>query len=139
MILSDEEVNLIHPIHANELIKEKKHYLSKYFISLVIVSSSTLIQYMVWDYIDPAPYLFFYPAVILASLYGDGTFAIILSAIFTQYFFVAPASSLSMKWPDDFLRMGVFVIAGFMIRKIIHMQTLSKLKAQTVAELLNQE
>lgn len=95
-------------------------------------------QNFMWPLIDPAPFLLFYPAIILACLYGDGNFAIILSVISYQYYFVPPMDSFSMQWPQDYARLSLFLVAAFMIRKIIRHQTEDKLKAEAAVERLEE-
>lgn len=124
---------------ATERLREfKKHRVYKYLISLIIVSIAALLQNLLWDYIEPAPFILFYPAVILACLYGDGNFAIILSCLAYQYYFVPPPDTFRMFWPDDYLRMSLFLVSTFMIRKIIRGQTTEKLKAEAAVERLEE-
>ncbi|HXH76210.1 MAG TPA: DUF4118 domain-containing protein [Bacteriovoracaceae bacterium] len=112
----------------------KKHRPYKYLLSVLIVALAGLIQYFLWPWIDPAPFLLFYPAVILAALYGDGNTAIVLSAFTVQYFFVSPP----MQWPSDYLRLFIFILAAVMIR-ITHHLKLERLKAEANAEELRRE
>lgn len=122
------------------LLKEfKKHRVYKYALSVVIIFFATLIQFLCWDYIKPAPFLFYYPAIILAALYGDGTSAIILSCILGQYYFVPPMYSFELSFPNDYLRMSIFLFAALLIRKIVHNQTEDRLKAESAIQLLNEE
>lgn len=99
-------------------IGSKRKSLLKYLLTFVIVALTTLIQLLFWPIIEPAPFILFYPAVILASLYGDGIFAIILSVIAIQYFFVSPVYSLRMDDVGDYLRLIVFAVSALVIRLI---------------------
>ena len=54
----------------------------------------------------------------LASLYGDGISAILLSTLLAQYFFVPPVHSLQINWPSDGVRLSIFLVSGLMIRQI---------------------
>jgi PAS domain S-box-containing protein len=90
----------------------------KYVITLVIITIATSLQMWMRPIAESAPYLLYYPAIILAALYGDGISAIILSCLCAQYFFIQPTYSLSMHWPQDHIRMGAFLMAAFLIRQI---------------------
>lgn len=125
-------------IGIEKLREFKKHRPYKYLISFFIISLATTIQFLIWDYIQPAPFILFYPAIIIACLYGDGNFAIFLSCISYQYYFVPPPDSLRMEWPNDYLRMGLFLLSTLMIRKIIRQQNTDKLKAEAAVERLEE-
>jgi PAS domain S-box-containing protein len=90
----------------------------KYLITLVIVALAALGQYALWPWIDDSPFLLFYPAVILAALYGDGISAIWLSAAIAQYYFVAPRHSFTLHFPNDLVRLALFVGSSYMIRQL---------------------
>jgi PAS domain S-box-containing protein len=84
----------------------------------MIVGLAALCQYLLWPVIGDSPFLLFYPAVILAALYGDGNSAILLSSLVAQYYFVPPKNTLYLHWPDDHVRLGVFILSAFMVRQI---------------------
>lgn len=129
--------------HSNEifvLTEFKKHRVYKYCISIVIVIVASYLQYFLWPWIEPAPWILFYPAVIIASLYGDGTSAILLSIVLGQLYFVKPYGEMQLNMPDDLLRIGLFLLAALLMRTIVRNMTLSKLKADSaVAMLLSRE
>lgn len=88
----------------------------RYLVSVVLVSTSTILQLTLLPYTGPAPYIIYYPAILIASIFGDGIVATVLTALCVQYFFVEPYNSLSMGWPMDFARTGLFFIfSGLMI------------------------
>lgn len=125
-------------IASERLVEFKKHRAYKYLVSSIFVAMAAFFQNLLWEYIEPAPFILFYPAVILACLYGDGNFAIILSCIASQYYFVPPADAISMFFPDDYLRVALFLVSTFMIRKIIRGQTFERLKAEVAVERLEE-
>lgn len=102
---------------------------NKYLITLVIIFITTLIQYTLWNWIQPSVYLLFFPAIVIASLYGDGPSALILSALISQYMFTSPYYTLKMHWPDDYIRTAIFLASGLLIRQITHFLKLEKQKA----------
>ena len=65
-------------------------------------------------------YVTFYPAVVLAALYGGlraGLLATLLSALIVDYFWIEP-SGLAIGDPADWLGVGVFVLGGTMISAV---------------------
>lgn len=90
----------------------------KYLITLFIIGVATCLQWFLWPLINPAPFIFYYPAIILSALYGDGLSAIFLSAVIAQWLFVPPSDSLSIMWPGDVVRLAAFLFAAFMIRNL---------------------
>ena len=65
-------------------------------------------------------YVTFYPAVVLAALYGGlraGLLATLLSAFIVDYFWIEP-SGLAIGDPADWLGVGVFVLGGTMISAV---------------------
>lgn len=112
----------------------------KYIISFFTVIIFSIIQYVLWPWIGPAPFLLLYPAIIISAIYGDGNLAILLGAIFGQYFFIPPFDKLMMKWPNDYIRLVTFLITSFMIKKIIKNEISTREGAQKAEALaLNRE
>lgn len=101
-----------------------RHPHIKYLISIFIVATATLLQFLLWPWINPAPFIFYYPAIILAALFGDGITAIILSAILGQVYFVENGHIL--KWSNDYLRLAAFLFGSLLVRKITNELSLSK-------------
>lgn len=124
---------------SEQLAEFKKQRYYKYLASAFIVALATFIQKLLWPVISPAPFLFYYPAVIFASIYGDGTFAIILSMICAQYFFISPFNSLQMKIPDDIIRLIVFLFSALTLRYLVKNQVEAKLEAEDAVEKLQDE
>lgn len=108
----------------------KCHRLYKYLLSAIIVGITTIIQYIVWPWIEPAPFLLYYPCVILASLYGDGNSAVLMTGVLGQYYFVEPYGKLSIESPNDFIRLGIYMLSAFLIRKIVYQLQAARLKAE---------
>ncbi len=90
----------------------------KYLITFLIIVVTTLLQLALWDVIQPMAYFFYYPAIILAALIGEGTLAIVLSLFLTKYFFLPPDHSFEFgSWRDVF-RMGIFAVTATMIARL---------------------
>ena len=115
--------------------KEQKAY--KFIISLILISLASWIQYYLYPLIGPAPYLLFYPAVILSCLYGDGLTAIISSVFMTQYIFIEPIFTFKLSLSDS-LRIVLYLIATLMLKKLVHILTIEKLKAEAAVSLIKE-
>lgn len=110
----------------------------KYIVSFLIVCLTTLIQKLIWPWIDPAPFLLFYPAVIIASLYGDGISSIFWSVLSIQFFFIPPLYSFDVGGQSDIFRMLAYIASAIAIRMIINTQMHERLKAESAVLLLTQ-
>ena len=110
----------------------KKENFKKYLLSFILVGAATCLQYFLWPIIGSAPFILYYPAIILAALYGDGISAIIFSSLITQYLFVEPRYSFLFTWPNDYIRQILFILSALMIRQIT--VALSKAKTRTLEE-----
>ena len=97
------------------LIRHRPGRIAKYFVSFAIVWVATGIQFLIWPLVNPAPYILYYPAVILAALIGDGWFALALSAVVAEYYFNPPYFEIDPTWPAGYTRMVVFVVSGTVI------------------------
>lgn len=124
---------------SEQLAEFKKQRFYKYLASAFIITLATFVQHLLWPVVSPAPFLFYYPAVIFASIYGDGTFAIILSMICAQYFFITPYNSLDIKLPDDVIRQIVFLFSALTLRYLVKNQIEAKLEAEDAVEKLQDE
>lgn len=124
---------------SEELAEFKKHRFYKYLASAFIVTLATFVQHLLWPLVSPAPFLFYYPAIIFASIYGDGNFAILLSMICAQYFFISPYFDISMKLPDDVIRQVVFLFSAYTLRYLVKKQVEAKLEAEDAVEKLQDE
>ena len=64
------------------------------------------------------PFLTFYPAVMIAALYGGllpGLVASSLSALIADYYWIKPTGRLLITDPDDLLSLAIFLMGGTMI------------------------
>lgn len=85
-------------------------------ISIFLIAGATALQLIFAPYTGHAPFIIFYPAILVASIFGNGILATILTALSVQYFFVEPGYSFSMTWPQDYARTGLFFLfAGLMV------------------------
>lgn len=112
----------VHGRHVNTPIK--------YLITFLILALATGLQILLRPVLGESPFILFYPAVILAALYGDGISAICLSVVIVQYFFLPPQNSFSFTWPQDMVKQTIFVLSAFMIRQITVSLSLALKKSQ---------
>lgn len=130
---------IIGNMKSEQLAEFKKQRFYKYLASAFIVTLATFVQHLLWPLVSPAPYLFYYPAVIFASIYGDGNFAIFLSMVCAQFFFISPYFDLTMKIPDDVIRQIVFLFSAYFLRYLVKNQIEAKLEAEEAVEKLQDE
>jgi PAS domain S-box-containing protein len=87
------------------------------------------------------PFLTFYPAVIIAALYGGlyaGLLATVLSPLLANYFWIKPVGSIFIQNPADWLNLAIFLITCTMISFIteaMHRAMTRANKAETEAKL----
>lgn len=79
------------------------------------------------------PYIFYFPAVVFASLLGDGLAAIALSMVAVQLLFLAEGRPELFVWPADLVKQALFAIGA----SVVHWATVrlgSALAASREAE-----
>lgn len=101
---------------------------SKVILSLLAVSIAFSLRYFLLGGVSTAtPYITFYPAVLLAALFGglvSGFIATSLSALLVLYFFLGPVGSFYIEHTIDILGLVTFlagcamttVVGGLMLR-----------------------
>lgn len=68
-----------------------------------------------------APFVTFYPAIMLASIYGglrSGLLATALSALFADYFWIEPVGRFGVEHASNWLAIMTFLLSGIMISGI---------------------
>ena len=114
-IASLRESNL--PLLPSEKKSYRVYYREATAVAVVFAAAALRLVFLS-DLGMQAPYLTFYPAVMLAALYGglrSGLLATALSAILVDYFWIGPAGPLIIAQPADWLRLITFVLSGVMI------------------------
>ena len=103
-------------ITLGEAIIERRY---RYGVAITVVIAAAALRSAFLPSLDAhAALLIFYPAVMLAALYGGlmpGLMATGLSALFADYFWTEPVGKLSIEYPADLLATGVFVMSCTMI------------------------
>jgi PAS domain S-box-containing protein len=75
--------------HGLELLgNESRNYFQRILLTICILGAATLAQWLAWDVLQPLAYILFYPAVVLASLYGNATLSILLSIFLAEFVFI---------------------------------------------------
>ena len=72
----------------------------------------------------PAPFLFFYPAVIFAAMYGGflpGMFATVLSACLASFFWIFPVGSIRIDNTKDLVVVAIFLVTSAVLSLIAGM------------------
>ena len=93
----------------------------RYLVAIVFVAAATVVRLGFLQALGTrATFVTFYPAVMLAALYGDlpaGLLATVLSAGLAAYFWIEPAG-LAIQDPGDWLAMAIFLGSGTMISAV---------------------
>ena len=90
-----------------------------YGVAIAIVITATAVRFALSAALGKSsPFLTFYPAVILAALYGGlraGLLTTVLSALIADYFWIEPAGQFTIGGPIDWLTVLLFLLACTMI------------------------
>jgi len=93
----------------------------RYLAAVAVVAVAALVRLGFLQVLGTrATYVTFYPAVMLAALYGGlsaGLLATILSAGCAAYFWIEPAG-LAIQDPADWLALAIFLVGGTMISAV---------------------
>lgn len=118
-----------------------QHSPSSYLLSAFIVGLAAALQWLIYPRVGPAPYILFYPAVIIAAIYANGPLAIVLSTIVVELFFSGANIQFDIGELSNFARIGVFVASGAVIsllsqrlRSAHKKALLESMRARDVAE-----
>jgi PAS domain S-box-containing protein len=90
-----------------------------YGVAIAIVIAATAARFALSPALGTSsPFLTFYPAVILAALYGGlraGLLTTVLSALIVDYFWMEPVRQFAIESPTDWITMLLFLLASTMI------------------------
>jgi signal transduction histidine kinase len=106
----------------------------RYAVSAILILIATYLQWVSKSLTGPAPYIIYYPAVLLAAVFGDGILATILAAFLGQFLFSKANASWTFVWPDDYFRTLLFLVNATIIASIAKLLRAAKENANIVAE-----
>ncbi|MGE3609311.1 MAG: ATP-binding protein [Bacteriovoracaceae bacterium] len=89
--------------------------LIKILISLLVIGIATALQWILQPTVLEAPYLLYYPAVLIGSLYGNGFLTVTLSVLASQYFFIPPYFNFFPLTNDLLFRHVIYALSASMI------------------------
>ena len=105
-----------------------------YGVAVAIVVAATAARFALLPALGTSsPFLTFYPAVILAALYGGlraGLLTTVLSALIVDYFWMEPVRQFAIESPTDWITMLLFLLASAMISFAI--EAMHKTRARLV-------
>ena len=91
----------------------------RYFVAVVAVIAATALRLAFLSSLTTqSPFLTFYPAVVLAALYGGlraGLLTTVLSVLVVDYFWLEPAGMFSIGQPSDWVTAAVFSASCILI------------------------
>ena len=103
--------------------------------AVLIALGTFVLQWAIWDYIDPFAWLLYYPAVIIAALlvgFAGGIVTSLLSCFLTYYAFIPPRFSFALETPrHGFVVIGV-AATGIAISLLI--ERMRKLSGRLAAQ-----
>lgn len=104
-------------------IQTGRHGRARYAVALLLVAASLLLRFLLQPWLgDNAPYLLFFPAIMVAAWYGGlgpGVLATTTSALAAMYVFLPPAG-LAIAGAADAISLAVFVAIGVGISWLNH-------------------
>jgi PAS domain S-box-containing protein len=106
-----------------------------YLIAIALAGAATAFRLAFLQALGTrATYITFYPAVVIAALYGGvraGLFTTVLAALLADYFWIEPTGQFGIKDLADWLGVAVFLASGTMISFVVEAMH----RAQTRARL----
>jgi PAS domain S-box-containing protein len=100
-----------------------------FFFTVLIVSLSAILQWLVWPYIKPAAFLLFYPAIVLVSFYGIPSLGLLFSASLVAAFFMTGEGFLN---PADFARLATFTVSSIAMSVLVERVRKNQSKYRTL-------
>jgi two-component system sensor kinase FixL len=104
-------------------IQAARHGPSSYAVALLLVAASLLLRFLLQPWLgDSAPYLQFFPAIMVAAWYGGlgpGVLATTTSALAAMYVFLPPAG-LAIAGAADSISLALFIAIGVGISWLNH-------------------
>ena len=105
------------PLFAPEEKSRPERY--PYAVAMAIVAAATAVRFALSPALGiTSPFLTFYPAVILATLYGGlraGLLTTVLSALVVDYFWLEPVGRFAIGSPTDWVTMLFFLLSCAMV------------------------
>jgi two-component system cell cycle sensor histidine kinase/response regulator CckA len=100
-----------------------------WLVPIVLPLGALAIQLVLWQYVQPGIWFFFFPAVFVSAWLGGIRMAVpagALSAVLARYYFMAPSRSLDVSSPNHLFPLLAFIAAaallGFMRDRMRHAQ-----------------
>jgi len=126
------------PVQPNDRIGQNRGgALRGASVAVALVLAATLLRLIFLPALElRATFITFYPAVMLAALYGGlraGMLATLLSAVSADYFWVEPVGSFSILTEADWLALATFFFNGFLLSWVaekVHQANLTQRQAE---------
>ncbi len=98
----------------------ERRWVPRYGVAVITVIAATLLRMALAPLVGSGsgsiPFVTFFPAILFAAWYGGfraGAFALLLSVLATDYFFLVPEGSLRPRGAGELASLLIFVIVGF--------------------------
>ena len=89
------------------------HFPFSLAVAILLPFVTSVIQWEIWDFIQPLFFLLFYPTAFFAPLIGGlwaGIGATAISAVLAWYIFVPPMFSFSIEHPSTLISMPAYPV-----------------------------
>ena len=93
----------------------------RWALTVAIVVVATAVQWALWPLVQPALFLFYFPAVVVAVVFGDGILAGWLSVLIAQWVFAPTVELVALTGQS--IRALVFLASCYMINAIRQSRT----------------
>ncbi|MDO9163643.1 MAG: DUF4118 domain-containing protein [Methylococcaceae bacterium] len=87
-------------------------------VALVLPILATVLQWLLWPWLTPFIWFFFFPAVFFSARYGGVQNALIsslLSVCLAWFFFISPQLSWAVDQPSNLYSLGLFLVMSYLI------------------------
>jgi two-component sensor histidine kinase len=95
---------------------------ARWLASAALVGMAFGVRYQIFGVTAEAPFLFFFPAIIVSSVFLDretGFFSTFLSAALATYYFIVPVRSFAIERPADIVNLLLFCAIGCFIAFLV--------------------
>ena len=94
-----------------------------YLLGLVLTVLAVWARFYVGEALQGSPFLVSLVAVLITVFlggFGPGVMAAVVSGLLCQYFFIPPADSLWLEWPDGWMAMAFYGATASLIIALVH-------------------
>jgi PAS domain S-box-containing protein len=106
-------------------------------VSAPIIAS--VLQSLLWSFVDPNEFMFFYPAILASAMYGGITFGVmsaVVSGILSFWIFLPRLAFFHVSTPAEIASVGFFLLTGILITLMCERLRYAKAQSQLAIDSL---